>query len=142
MFIAGTSAILIAVFVTLYANLLGAARIHKVEQLTLDVPGEKKRVCVCILVLLSPTSFIFFTVGVEGVHQYHKCTFSPGVDRYLIPLSVNKIRHSDKTPSPELFLQHYVIGLPGQEYFLNKAFSNPSMCAWPGLPSYTRSVQP
>lgn len=46
-------------------------------------------------------------------------------DSYLIPLSINKIRHSDKAPSPELFLQHYVIGLPGQETFLNKAFRSP-----------------
>lgn len=63
-------------------------------------------------------------------------------DRYLIPRSVNKIRHSDKTPSPELFLQHYVIGWPGQDYFLNKASSNPSVWAWPVLTSDTHWLQP
>lgn len=63
-------------------------------------------------------------------------------DSYLIPLSINKIRHSDKAPSPELFLQHYVIGLPGQETFLNKAFRSPSVWVWPVLPSYTHSLQP
>lgn len=46
-------------------------------------------------------------------------------DRYLIPHSVSKIRHSDKTPRPELFLQHYVIGLSGQEDFLTRLSATP-----------------
>lgn len=43
-------------------------------------------------------------------------------DRHLIPSSGNNRCHSDTTPSPELFLQHYVIGLPSQKRSLNKPF--------------------
>lgn len=84
-----------------------------------------------------------YLVGRGPVHQDTSVLPALGLkDSYLIPPSINKIRHSDKTPSPELFLQHYVIGLPGQEDFLNKAFSSPSVWVWPALPSYTHCLQP
>lgn len=97
----------------------------------------------CILAVRPPPPPTSLMPRGEGEHECHSVLSALGVkDRYLIPLSFNKIRHSDKTPSPELFLQHYVIGLPGQDYFLNKAFSNSSMWAWPVLPGHTHLLQP
>lgn len=100
--------------------------------------GDKK---LYIFAASPPLSLIWWREG-ESINATSILS-APGLkDRYLIPFSVNKIRHSDKTPSPELFLQHYVIGLPGQEYFLNKAFSNTFVWAWPVLTSHTHWLQP
>lgn len=61
-------------------------------------------------------------------------------DRYLIPSSGNNICQSDTTPSPELFLQHYVIGLPSQKRSLNKPFgSSPRGPGQPCPVAYTHT---
>ena len=99
------------------------------EQLGLVAPGKRKEektmppCCFCLLPAFhSPTR----CVSRGGVRGCHSLLLALGLkDRYLIPLSVSKIRHSDKTPSPELFLQHYVIGLLGQEDFLTRLSATP-----------------
>lgn len=95
--------------------------------------------CFCLLLAFHFPPFVV-CLG-EGSISATSLLLALGLkDRYLIPLSISKIRHSDKTPSPELFLQHYVIGLLGQEDFLTRLSATPPWGLANLLPSYTHSL--